>query len=157
MHRDVKPENIIYHNQKVVLLDFGFACLIPEGDPMSMTECVGSPVYMSPELLLRRKYNSKSDIWSLGVLLYEMVYGIVPFYSTSESKLLESILTKSVRYNPYIEVKDSLKELISKCLVVDVNARINWKELFRWSKKNNRKIREWFEEDTDSVCYCRWF
>ena len=79
MHRDLKPENIIYHNEKITLIDFGFACRISKSDDKLLKERVGTPIYMSPEIMSKRKYNSKSDIWSLGVILYEMVHGYPPY------------------------------------------------------------------------------
>ena len=73
MHRDLKPANIICRdNYGVVIVDFGFACKISNDDSLVLHEKIGTPLYMSPELLNRKKYNSKSDIWSLGVIYYEM-------------------------------------------------------------------------------------
>ena len=48
-----------------------------------LSELVGTPIYMSPELLSRKKYNSKSDIWSLGVILFEMIHGYPPYQGKS--------------------------------------------------------------------------
>lgn len=51
MHRDIKPDNIKYFNKKVTLIDFGFACEIPNGDKTTLRESVGTPSYMSLEIL----------------------------------------------------------------------------------------------------------
>lgn len=79
MHRDLKPANFVYNGKKVVLIDFGMACRIPKNDELTLTASYGSPAYMSPEKLNRGNYNSKSDIWSLGVTFYEILHGSLPF------------------------------------------------------------------------------
>lgn len=85
MHRDLKPENIICRpNNKVILIDFGFACRFPKSDQPVLTENVGTPIYMSPEILNKLPYNSKSDIWSIGAILYEMLHGSPPYNCKSE-------------------------------------------------------------------------
>lgn len=72
MHRDLKPSNIIYQADKgkAVILDLGFACYFHKNDERILTANVGTPYYMSPEILMGQNYNSKSDIWSLGVIIY---------------------------------------------------------------------------------------
>ena len=69
MHRDVKPDNILFHNGKVKLGDFGFCKTLGEANEMTGT-MLGSPIYMAPEVLRGETYASKADIWSLGVVLY---------------------------------------------------------------------------------------
>ena len=88
IHRDVKPENILFGcDGKAKLGDFGF-CKNLGRDKMTNT-MLGSPVYMSPEVLQEQHYSSKADIWSLGVVLYEMLYGFCPFESSSIAKLIK--------------------------------------------------------------------
>jgi serine/threonine protein kinase len=71
MHHDIKPDNIIFNKERAMLVDFGFACKFdPAKDPLNMSLMRGTPAYMSPEILSGRRYNSKSDIWSLGVVLF---------------------------------------------------------------------------------------
>lgn len=83
MHRDIKPDNIKYFNGKPTLIDFGFACELQNGDKTVLKESVGTPSYMSPEMLQRKNYTFKSDIWSLGVVLFEIVYGDLPWTGRS--------------------------------------------------------------------------
>lgn len=94
MHRDLKPANIICRdNYGVVIVDFGFACKISNDDSLVLHEKIGTPLYMSPELLNRKKYNSKSDIWSLGVIYYEMLCGSLPFSGVNDGELFKDITT----------------------------------------------------------------
>ncbi|CAD8061631.1 unnamed protein product [Paramecium sonneborni] len=94
IHRDIKPSNILIHNGEVRLADFGFAI---QQDQLKFEDRklqVGSPLYMSPETLLKQDYNHKTDIWSLGVLYFEMIFGVVPFFSME----LEDLIRKLKQY-----------------------------------------------------------
>lgn len=81
-HRDLKPENILLESSsdkklEVKIADFGFSCLF---DPkQGLDTILGSPLYMAPELILRKKYNEKVDVWSLGVITYMLLSGKNPF------------------------------------------------------------------------------
>ena len=72
MHRDLKPANIMYDQEanKAVILDLGFACHFHKNDERVLSAVVGTPLYMSPEMLMGQKYNSQSDVWSLGIIIY---------------------------------------------------------------------------------------
>lgn len=69
MHRDIKPDNILFHNGDVKLGDFGFCKNLVNNNDMTAT-MLGSPIYMAPEVLKGEPYTSKADIWSLGVVLF---------------------------------------------------------------------------------------
>ena len=81
IHRDIKPENILINNGCIKLADFGF-CRKLKNDDLARTR-VGSPIYMAPEILFDKPYTDKCDIYSLGVLLYEMLFARAPFESNS--------------------------------------------------------------------------
>ena len=69
MHRDIKAENIFFHNECLKLGDFGFCKGLGPEENMAKT-MLGSPIYMAPEVLKGEPYSTKADIWSLGVILY---------------------------------------------------------------------------------------
>lgn len=69
MHRDLKPDNIFFHNGNLKLGDFGFCKTLGRQDDMAST-MLGSPIFMAPEVLRGEIYTSKADIWSLGVVLF---------------------------------------------------------------------------------------
>ena len=75
IHRDIKAENILLHENMVKVGDFGLSVYAPM---MRNTQC-GTPLYTSPEIVKNEFYDSKVDIWSIGILTYEMLFGIGPF------------------------------------------------------------------------------
>jgi serine/threonine-protein kinase ULK/ATG1 len=83
LHRDLKPANIFLRDGRCKIADFGFA---KKGSPPGIRERynVGSPLYMSPESLKNNVYSTKNDIWSLGIICYEMLYGRTPWPCRSE-------------------------------------------------------------------------
>lgn len=77
IHRDIKPENIMLtRNNKVRLIDFGLSKICKNQVPLE--QITGTPFYMAPEMLERR-YTEKVDMWSVGVLLYTLVSGYLPY------------------------------------------------------------------------------
>ena len=78
IHRDIKPDNILISNQyNFVLTDFGFGKVVPFGEKTD--EGFGTPCYASPEIISRKVYDKATDLWSIGVLAYYLVYGQLPF------------------------------------------------------------------------------
>ena len=77
LHRDLKPANILLKNGNAKIADFGFAC--HEDQKNSKKYNVGTPLYMSPETLFHNKYSKENDIWSIGVIFYEMLQGRSPW------------------------------------------------------------------------------
>ncbi|GIQ85199.1 hypothetical protein KIPB_006834, partial [Kipferlia bialata] len=96
IHRDLKPENVLLDNNGTVkIVDFGFARTVsPHG--LAETYC-GSPLYMSPEIFRKEKYDEKTDIWSLGCVLYELVSGRHPFQASSMADLTHKLQAASFR------------------------------------------------------------
>ncbi|XP_069388796.1 serine/threonine-protein kinase Nek5 isoform X2 [Paralichthys olivaceus] len=99
LHRDVKTQNIFLSNggMKVKLGDFGIARMLNNTMELART-CVGTPHYLSPEICESRPYNNKTDIWSLGCVLYELCTRRHPFEGSSLRQLVSKICRG--RYNP---------------------------------------------------------
>ena len=96
-HRDIKPHNILLSDiYTVKLTDFGFAK--ENKIDLSSTLC-GSPIYMAPEIMQCKEYNSKTDIWSYGVVLYQLLYGTVPYIANNQFELMCVIRDTLPDYN----------------------------------------------------------
>src|SRR4051794_14798167 len=99
IHRDVKPENVVVTKRGVKMLDFGIAKLIdaPPEDAGKLTSdgtVIGTPDYMSPEQALGKTIDARSDLFALGVVLYEALTGHHPFATTSVTETLVNIVTR---------------------------------------------------------------
>ncbi len=126
VHRDIKPENIMLRRDGYVkVLDFGIAKLMPEGPSPSMGMSfettpgliVGTAHYMSPEQAQGLKVDERTDIWSLGVVLYEMLTGQLPFKGKTSSHTVVSIVEQ--RVPPLVrgpEVPVELERILMKAL-----------------------------------------
>lgn len=82
IHRDLKPANIMVKGTTLKIGDFGFAKKT-HGTKVQKQTIVGTPLYMSPQILKSQPYSSKCDIWALGFLFYEMLHGKTPWTGTS--------------------------------------------------------------------------
>ena len=123
VHRDIKAENIMFDRAMVPkFIDFGFAREVEECTGMLCTMC-GSPNYVSPEMLKERKYDKGTDIWSLGIVLYAIVAGRLPFVSQNHQDLVNLILTKDPVFPKWFSA--NLRDLLSKMLEKDATKRIS--------------------------------
>ncbi|CAD8190200.1 unnamed protein product [Paramecium octaurelia] len=104
IHRDIKPPNIMMHNCIPKLADFGFSVNINSLELQKSS--FGTPLYMAPESLINDVYSFQSDIWSVGITMYELIYGNVPFYHGKESEL-KKILQNYVN-NPVLRIPQSI-------------------------------------------------
>lgn len=90
MHRDFKPKNILLHNGIIKITNFGFSKPLERDEGLYAT-MLSSPIYTAPEVLRGKSYSIKSDIWSIGVVLFQMLYGYCPFQSNNIAKLITLI------------------------------------------------------------------
>lgn len=111
IYRDLKPENILLDQRGYVkLADFGLSKYLSDGN-FADTFC-GTPEYMAPEMILQQGVNRAFDWWGLGIILYELVCGIPPFYTTDVQKMYKNTLYKNLKFKKGCGVSDECKDFI---------------------------------------------
>jgi eukaryotic-like serine/threonine-protein kinase len=126
IHRDIKPSNIIISRKgEVKLMDFGIARDEKMGDLTRPGTSLGTPAYMSPEQIMGVKIDFRSDIFSFGIVLYQMLTGTKPFTESGARSIMHKILngefTKPRRINP--NIPRNLERIILRCLAKEPDAR----------------------------------
>jgi len=127
VHRDLKPRNLfltqtVDGRPLVKVLDFGISKMEDTGDDLTLTkttEVIGSPSYMSPEQLRASKeVDARTDLWALGVILYELLTGRLPFYAATVTDLVAVVLTETPPSLQTLrpEVPDALAAAVARCL-----------------------------------------
>lgn len=132
-HRDIKLENILLNNGTIKLIDFGFSKSFKNGNGFNSS--IGSAAYVSPEIAKGEIYSEKADIWSLGVILYIMTTGSLPFCGTSVRTQLQRIAFVEPIYPSFLSL--DLQDLLKRLLTKDPNSRITLDEIFEhnWLKE----------------------
>lgn len=97
-------------------------------NPTSQTS-VGTPFYMSPQLILSEPYTIKCDVWSLGVVFYKMLYNLMPWERTDNVLILLERMRKPLEFPPAIKVSSWIKQLLRDMLTVDETKRISMKQV----------------------------
>ncbi|KAK2920860.1 hypothetical protein Q8A73_000345 [Channa argus] len=128
VYRDLKPENILLDSQgHIVLTDFGLCKEGLEANGTTTTFC-GTPEYLAPEVLQKQAYDRTVDWWCLGSVLYEMLYGLPPFYSRNTAEMYNNILHKAPMLKP--NVSNAGRELLEGLLQKDRTKRLGAKDDF---------------------------
>ena len=155
IHRDIKPENIILDNNGYThITDFGIAMQ----QSKNATQVSGTPAYMAPEALFGKAQTIVSDYYSLGVLTFELIFGVKPYNGKNREEIKEKVRNKEIVLNKRSKnIKEKLSkesiDFISKLMQSDPNKRlgylggindikkhpwlinINWKELYNFKLK----------------------
>ena len=146
-HRDIKPENFLLYKEKdpdnIKLIDFGLAKKLSENEIMSNPN--GTAYYIAPEVL-KGEYSMKCDIWSMGVVLFIMMWGRPPFKGKNNPEIINNVLKGEYHFDyPSFETAtEDVKDFISKCLETDVDKRMSADEAYDhpWIQKQWEKEKE---------------
>ena len=146
VHRDLKPDNIMLTESgdkgNVKIMDFGLSKIM--GKKEKAVEGFGTLTFVAPEVLVRKPYNKEVDIWSIGVIMYLMMSGLLPFDDANddEQKIANSIVFEDVKFpngegQPFHNVSKEAIELMKGCLTKDPRSRIKIDEIIKsdWIQK----------------------
>ena len=143
IHRDIKPENILLNGDKIKLCDFGWCC---ETNTNNRKSFCGTFEYMAPEIIKETPYGKPVDIWALGILLYELYFGVSPFSSNKVNEeqtkeVINNIMLKRLFFDRK-SISYDMKDLIIHMLEDDINRRYTIDEVVShpWFKKCKNKI-----------------
>jgi calcium-dependent protein kinase len=143
-HRDIKPENFLFSSEKkdsrLKLIDFGLSQKLGKWFK-GMNEIAGTVHYVAPEVI-KGKYDEKCDNWSIGVIMYLLLSGSLPFYAKSDEVILHKIENNAVEYDPDIWEKISSEgnDLVKKLLCKKAEDRITMEEAYQ---------HKWFQKEFD--------
>ena len=126
IHRDLKPENILINKNdngfvQIKVCDFGTSLMFNRGEVQD--ELVGSIYYIAPEVI-KKKYNSKCDLWSCGVIMFILLTGVPPFGGSNNRVIVDKILNKDYNKNLINKRCRACRELVAFLLERDINKRI---------------------------------
>lgn len=134
----MKPKNLLLRDESddafIKLADFGFATRVY--GPKSLTKQCGTPFFVAPEILLRTPYDQQADMWSVGVIMYLLLSGDLPFMGRSQRELFRAIVVGKYDFpdETWGDVSEHAKELIKGLLVTDPSKRLTAKQAMagRW-------------------------
>jgi calcium/calmodulin-dependent protein kinase I len=136
-HRNLKPENILLRNERdmgsVVIADFGMATRIltdADGDMLRLTDRCGTAAYMAPEVIVQVPYDTQADMWTLGVIMYNVLAGRLPFEDPSRRAVYQKIVKCDYIFHPkdWLGISKAAKRFISNLIHADPDVRMTAEE-----------------------------
>jgi calcium-dependent protein kinase len=144
VHRDLKPENFLFQGSEIKMIDFGYSTKFTKHFNIDNTETflhtlVGTAQYLAPEVL-RGKYDQKCDLWSVGVILYFMLSGTLPFTGSNNKECFKKILKGEFTFTeqPWADVSGRCRKFICQLLKTNPKKRLSAKQALK---------HKWLSED----------
>ena len=158
IHRDLKPENFIIKmdkNDNIIckLIDFGLSCEIEK--EKKYFDFLGTLNYCAPEIILRKGYNEKIDIWALGIIIFNLITGCEVFKFENDEDLMDDIKYKKINFDK-IENKE-IKNLLIQMLNRNDNERINSKDALEIIKNIKKNIKYSEKDDEEYKTFIDFF
>ncbi|XP_011504598.1 PREDICTED: serine/threonine-protein kinase ULK3 isoform X1 [Ceratosolen solmsi marchali] len=131
-HMDLKPQNLLLIKRPILVLkvaDFGFAQYLSTTETRFAVR--GSPLYMAPEILLHHKYDARVDLWSVGIIIYECLFGKAPYSSNSSAEFAKKIkYMKPIELPKNCHISTECKDLLTRLLKRNPDERLTFDEFF---------------------------
>lgn len=153
IHRDLKPGNILLDSDfNPLITDFGLSKIYDSGNSSSQSQSYGTSVYMAPEVITGNNYNGKADVYSFGILMFEVITDQAPYPNLPKKNLNmfefgQKVVYENLRPTFSFEIKPSLKKLIERCWSKDPNERPTFEEIFN-------KLSFCIENSIYDICDC---
>jgi len=151
LHRDLKSENIFISHGHIRISDFGSAVRLAPNE--SLTELEGSPINCAPEMIKATGYGFPRDWWSLGIIIYHMIVGDVPFFGNDQMDVFIKILTKQPDYPDYVDCQS--KMVIDGLLQKEPKRRFTAAEMrnHSWFSTDFEAFGNLLEEEEDGISF----
>jgi serine/threonine protein kinase len=154
IHRDLKPENILLRDGVLKIADFGFAKHLENNSVLKTM--VGTPAYMAPQILKEERYTYKCDIWSLGVITYELLVGENPWKLKTPNSFegfRQEILSHKVVIPETVAVSQHMQDFIYGCICADEAKRLDWKQIFTHPIFGKKFVENFKEEGSTKITF----
>jgi len=145
-HCDMKPKNLLLlddvNDSFIKIADFGFAARVHT--PKSLTKQCGTPFFVPPEILMKKPYDQRCDMWSCGCIVYLLLGGVLPFMGRTQKELFRKIVAGNYEIDEesFVGVSEDARDLIQKLLVTDPDNRMSAAEALKhpWLKQDETKL-----------------